>query len=349
MCMVAWQLDMAKILAIETSCDETALALVDGEGERVVLRTSVVRSQVDVHAAYGGVVPDIAAREHVELLMPMLHKAKGDDLLEGLDAIAVTAGPGLAPALRVGVGAAKGLAAALQLPLVPVCHLEGHIYASWLRDGELPVFPVLALIVSGGHTELVLMRDHGQFERLGETLDDAAGEAFDKVAKMLELGYPGGPKVDALAKQGNAEAYAFPRGMEKSGDFMFSFSGVKTSVLYALRALADKQQLTEYAKADIAASFQEAVIDILVKKTMAAVVQYAPSSVVLAGGVAANANLRMRLADSCAGVGVPFFMPEIRFSMDNAAMIAAAGYFRFLQGAAVDARHVFVDPNMDIV
>ncbi len=341
---------MVKILAIETSCDETAIALVEGAGERVILHSSVVRSQVDVHAAYGGVVPDIAAREHMELLMPMLHKAKADGYFEGLDAIAVTAGPGLAPALRVGVGAAKGLAWSLGLPLVPVCHLEGHIYASWLRkDDQAPAFPLLALIVSGGHTEIVLMKGHGQFERLGETLDDAAGEAFDKVAKMLELGYPGGPKVDALAKLGNKEAYAFPRPMEKSGDFLFSFSGIKTSVLYTLRALSDAKALTEEAKANVAASFEEAVVDILIKKTMAAVRKVNPASVVLAGGVAANKNLRMRLGDACVAEGVPFFLPEFQYSMDNAAMIAVAGYFRFLQGAAVDPEKVFPDPNLDIV
>lgn len=341
---------MVKILAIETSCDETAIALVEGEGERVVLHSSVIRSQVDVHAVYGGVVPDIAAREHMELLMPMLHKAKADGLFEGLDAIAVTAGPGLAPALRVGVGAAKGLAWSLGLPLVPVCHLEGHIYASWLRkDDQTPAFPLLALIVSGGHTEIVLMKGHGQFERLGETLDDAAGEAFDKVAKMLELGYPGGPKVDALAKEGNKEAYAFPRPMEKSGDFLFSFSGIKTSVLYTLRALSDAKTLTEKAKADVAASFEEAVVDILVKKTVAAVRKVRPASVVLAGGVAANKTLRTRLADACAAESVPFFLPEFQYSMDNAAMIAVAGYFRFLQGAATDPEKVFPDPNLDIV
>ncbi len=341
---------MVKILAIESSCDETAIACVEGAGDRVILRSSVVRSQVDIHAAYGGVVPDIAAREHMELLMPMLHKAKADGLFEDLDAIAVTAGPGLAPALRVGVGAAKGLAWSLGLPLTPVCHLEGHIYASWLRKDELlPQFPLVALIVSGGHTELVLMKDHGTFERLGETLDDAAGEAFDKVAKMLGLGYPGGPKVDALAKEGNKEAYAFPRGMEKSGDFSFSFSGVKTSVLYTLRKLADVHQLTEQAKADVAASFQEAVVDILVKKTMTAVTKYRPASVVLAGGVAANVVLRTCLTDACAAQSVPFFMPEFQYSMDNAAMIAIAGYFRFLQGAAVDPEKVFPNPNLDIV
>lgn len=341
---------MLKILAIETSCDETALALIEGEGERVVLRTSIVRSQVDVHAAYGGVVPDIAAREHIELLMPMLHKAKADGLLEGLDAVAVTSGPGLAPALRVGVGAAKGLALGLGVPLVPVCHLEGHIYASWLRQDTLtPSFPALALIVSGGHTELVLMKDHGVFERLGETLDDAAGEAFDKVAKMLDLGYPGGPKVDALARMGNKEAFAFPRPLEKSGDLLFSFSGIKTSVLYTLRKLVDDHALTEQEKADIAASFQEAVVDILVKKTMQAAKIHAPHAVVLAGGVAANAVLRARLGDASAALGIPYFVPEFQFSMDNAAMIAVAGYFRFLQGCAVDPRTVYPNPNLDIV
>ena len=195
-----------RILAIETSCDETALAMVEGEGDSVSVASSIVRSQIDIHQAYGGVVPEVAAREHLEMMLPMLTRSARPDG-EGIDAIAVTYGPGLAPALRIGVETAKALAYAWKKPLVPVCHLEGHIYASWI--GRTPAFPVLALIVSGGHTELVLMKNHGEFERLGETLDDAAGEAFDKVAKMLGLPYPGGPAVDRLAQTGIRMCFRF--------------------------------------------------------------------------------------------------------------------------------------------
>ncbi len=370
---------MHRILAIETSCDETAVAIVEGEGENVRLVSSFVRSQIDIHEAYGGVVPEVAAREHMQVLFPMLQKALPNGG-EDIDAIAVTAGPGLAPALRVGVEAAKGLAVGWKKPLVSVCHLEGHVYAAWLRNtdrdgltadntdarngavemGRRPVsqnpnmnphrnpkFPALALIVSGGHTELVMMHDHGQFERLGETLDDAAGEAFDKVAKMLDLGYPGGPRVAALAEQGRADAFVFPRAMKESGDLLFSFSGLKTAVLYTLRE--NESRLADVSfKADIAASFQEAVVDILVSKTMQAAKKHHPASIILAGGVAANLALRSRLAQTCTAVEIPFFMPEFKFSMDNAAMIAVAGYFRFLKGDIRDPKEVIADPNLDI-
>ena len=338
---------MVRILAIETSCDETAMAILEGEGERVQIMSSMIRSQIGTHSAYGGVVPEVGAREHLELFFPMLHKMVPQDGV-GIDAIAVTAGPGLAPALRVGVEAAKGLAYGWKKPLVPVCHLEGHIYASWLRDdGVVPAFPALALIVSGGHTELVLMRGHGEFERLGETLDDAAGEAFDKVAKMLDLGYPGGPKVAALAEGGNREAFAFPRAMMKNDDSMFSFSGLKTAVLYTLRQSEDKIGDPQF-RADVAASFEEAVVDVLVKKTMRAAEKVNSASIILAGGVAANLHLRSTLAAACAEREIPFFMPEFKYSMDNAAMIAVAGYFRHQRGDTKDPRDVIADPNMDI-
>lgn len=349
-----------RVLAIETSCDETAVAVVSGQGNEITLEQSYVRSQIDVHQAFGGVVPEVAAREHLEHILSMLHRATPSNG-EGIDVIAVTSGPGLAPALRVGVETAKALAWAWQKPLVPVCHLEGHIYASWLggeeerekrkeegERGEKVLFPALALIVSGGHSELVLMKDHGEYERLGETIDDAAGEAFDKVAKMLGLGYPGGPKVAQLAEGGNPKSFSFPRALLDRDNFEFSFAGLKTSVLYTLRQ-NESQLEDQQFKADIAASFQEAVVDVLVKKTMKAVKRYQPASVILAGGVAANLALRDRLKTTCEEAHVPLHVPEFRFSMDNAAMIGVAGYFRALRGVKADPLTLVADPNMDIV
>jgi N6-L-threonylcarbamoyladenine synthase len=334
-----------RILGIETSCDETAMAVVEGQGEKLSVVSSFVRSQIDIHEAYGGVVPEVAAREHLQMIFPMLHKAVSPSG-EGIDAIAVTVGPGLAPALRVGVETAKALAFAWNKPLVPVCHLEGHIYAAWLAQSTgAPLFPALCLIVSGGHTELVMMKGHGQFERLGETLDDAAGEAFDKVAKMLGLGYPGGPKLAQLAEGGNPEAFDFPRPMLESGNSNFSFSGLKTSVLYKLRENEEKMNDPKFRQ-DIAASFQEAVVDILVTKTKKAM--GGASSIILAGGVAANLSLRERLTKLSAETGVPLFLPPFAYSLDNAAMIAAAGYFRALEKKFADPLLVKIDPNMDV-
>lgn len=333
-----------RIFAIETSCDETAMAMVEGEGDALRVTHSLVRSQIDIHQEYGGVVPEVAAREHLEIIAPMLNQMVRPDGF-GIDALAVTYGPGLAPALRVGVEMAKTLAWVWQKPLVPICHLEGHIYASWIET--TPVFPVLALIVSGGHTELVLMKNHGVFERLGETLDDAAGEAFDKVAKMLELPYPGGPAVAKLALSGKKDAYIFPRALCDRSDFMFSFAGVKTAVLYELRRHADVRENAEL-RADIAASFQEAVVDALVQKTFRAVGKYSPRSLILAGGVAANLALRERFQSEARHVGVPVYLPPFAYTLDNAAMIGAAGYYRYRQGVFVDPRTVAVDPNLDI-
>jgi len=333
-----------RILAIESSCDETAIAVLNGVDDDLRIETSLVRSQIDIHAAYGGVVPEVAAREHLEMITSMLGRvARADGA--GIDAIAVTAGPGLAPALRVGVEVAKTLAWAWKKPLVPVCHLEGHIYASWL--GESPQFPVLALIVSGGHTELVMMKDHGEFERIGETLDDAAGEAFDKVAKMLGLPYPGGPAIDQLATQGNPKAFAFPRAMMDRDDGMFSFSGVKTSVLYELRKSGDRIN-DESFRADIAASFQEAVVEVLVEKTMRAAGKYNPKSIVLAGGVAANRTLRDRLKEAGEHRGIPVHVPQFQYALDNAAMIAVAGYYRALREEFTNPLTLRVNPSMDI-
>lgn len=333
-----------RVLAIESSCDETAIAVLNGVGDDVRIETSLVRSQIDIHQAYGGVVPEVAAREHLEMITSMLGRvARADGA--GIDVIAVTAGPGLAPALRVGVEVAKTLAWAWKKPLVPVCHLEGHIYASWL--GENPAFPVLALIVSGGHTELVMMKNHGEFERIGETLDDAAGEAFDKVAKMLGLPYPGGPAVDLLATKGNPKAIAFPRAMMNRDDFMFSFSGMKTAVMYELRKNESRRE-DENFRADIAASFQEAVVEVLVEKAMRAAGKYGPKSIVLAGGVAANRVLRDRLREAGEHRGIPVFVPQFQYALDNAAMIAVAGYYRARQEVFCDPLTLKVNPNMDI-
>ena len=347
-----------RIFAIESSCDETAVAILNGIDGVLRVESSLVRSQIDIHAAYGGVVPEVAAREHLEMITSMVARSVRPDGA-GIDAIAVTAGPGLAPALRVGVEVAKTLAWAWKKPLIPVCHLEGHIYANWLRNGDVsppakgelegvePQFPVLALVVSGGHTELVLMRDHGNFERLGETLDDAAGEAFDKVAKMLGLPYPGGPAVDRLAAQGNPKAFTFPRPMMNRDDAMFSFSGLKTAVLYELRKNESRMD-DESFRADIAASFQEAIVETLVEKTMRTAGKCMPKSIVLAGGVAANTTLRDRLKEATEHRGMTMYLPPFQYSLDNAAMIGAAGYFRAVRGISVDPLALVVDPNMDI-
>lgn len=365
-----------RILGIESSCDETAIAILSGElspphlskegfggGSEFVIEKSVVLSQIQTHEKYGGVVPEVAAREHLEAMFPMLDREVPFDGA-GIDAIAVTAGPGLAPALRVGVQTAKTLAWAWNKPLIPICHLEGHVYAAWLGVSPLPLskgeqegvlnlrpeFPALCLIVSGGHTELVLMTGHGEFKRIGETLDDAAGEAFDKVAKMIGLPYPGGPHLARLAEEGQPTAYSFPRAMLDSGDYNFSFSGLKTSVLYTLKKISPSvSPINGGVSADIAASFQEAVVDVLVQKTMRAVKEYQPKSIILAGGVAANLELRSRLKRVADEIDLPVFVPPLQYSMDNAAMIAVAGYYRALDKKNfIDPLALHADPNLDI-
>ncbi|TAK03365.1 tRNA (adenosine(37)-N6)-threonylcarbamoyltransferase complex transferase subunit TsaD [Patescibacteria group bacterium] len=333
-----------RILGIETSCDETAVALVDNEDGKVRVVSSLVSSQVDIHVKYGGVVPEVAARSHVDVLFPLLEQLGVPRDGKGIDAIAVTAGPGLVPALRVGVEAAKTLAWAWKKPLVAVNHLEGHLYSVWLRGGaEMdPAFPCLALLVSGGHTELILMTGHGQYELLGATRDDAAGEAFDKVAKLLGLPYPGGPAISKLAKEGDPSTIAFPRPMLESGDLDFSFSGLKTAVAVYL------EQHPDASVADVSASFQEAVVDTLVTKTVAAVMKHHPASVSLVGGVAANASLRARLGDAVASArpDATYHVPDLAFTGDNAAMIAAAGSFRALAKDFTDPLTLAADPNM---
>lgn len=317
-----------RILGIETSCDETAVAVVEGRGERLRILRNLVASQVAIHAKYGGVVPEVAARSHVEAIVPLLQKAVGRG--RQFDAIAVTSGPGLMTSLSVGVETAKALSYLWEVPLVRVNHLEGHIYSNWPQPvgeipkfkAQIPNFPAMCLIVSGGHTELVLMKRHGSHKVIGATRDDAAGEAFDKVAKLLKLGYPGGPAISKLAQKGNPSAIPFPRPMIDSADFEFSFAGLKTAVLY----MVQKEKLIV---ADVCASFEQAVVDVLVSKTVRAAKKYKVKTVLLGGGVAANkklrATLRTALAEELPAVG--YREPAFVYTGDNAAMIAAAGYF----------------------
>jgi N6-L-threonylcarbamoyladenine synthase len=310
-----------RILGIETSCDETAAAVVD-DGRRV--RSSVVSSQVDLHARYGGVVPEIASRAHVELITAVIAEAMVEagviDLGE-VDAVAACHGPGLAGALLVGVSAAKALAVTGDIPYIQVNHLEAHLYAGWLEEPDLEP-PLAVLIVSGGHTMLVIMEDHGRYRVLGQTVDDAAGEAFDKVARFLGLGYPGGPAIDRIAARGDPAAIRFPRPMLDDGPD-FSFSGLKTAVVNYARRNPDA------AVADVAASFQEAVVDVLVAKLVAGAAEAGAKTLVLGGGVAANSRLRTRLLEAAESTESRVFLPPLALCTDNGAMIAATAWWRF--------------------
>jgi N6-L-threonylcarbamoyladenine synthase len=321
------------VLGLESSCDETAAALVE---DGVSVRGDAVASQVAVHAEWGGVVPEIASRHHVMNLVPVLRLAleRAGAQLEDVDGIAVTRGPGLVGALLVGVQAAKAMAWARGLPLVGVNHLEGHLSAVWLDGARGPGFPHLALLVSGGHSELVMARDHGVYELLGATRDDAAGEAFDKVGKMLGLGYPAGPTIDKLAQTGDPNAFALPRPMRgPSRGLDFSFSGMKTAVLTIVQreGVPTGQRL-----ADLCASFQASVIEQLARKTRLAIEAHGVKQLQVAGGVAANRGLRAAMSALCRSLGVELFVPSPARCTDNAAMIAAAGYWRLLRGERAD-------------
>ena len=328
----------SKILGIETSCDETAAAVV-ADGHQLL--SSVVSSQVDLHAAFGGVVPELASRAHVELLTPVVAEAMLEAGVEGpdLDAVAATVGPGLVGSLLVGLSAAKALALVWGVPFVGVNHLEGHIYASFLEEPDLEP-PLVVLLVSGGHTMLVAMEGHGRYRLLGATLDDAAGEAYDKVARFLGLGYPGGPAIDRLAMEGNPAAIAFPRGLLHEG-YDFSFSGIKTSVVTYVRKHPD------VGVADVAASFQEAVVDVLVTKAQRAAAEIGATGIVLGGGVAANSRLRERILDACIADGLRGFLPSRSMCTDNAAMIAAAGWWR-LQSDGPSPLSTGADPGLGL-
>jgi N6-L-threonylcarbamoyladenine synthase len=324
-------LNPARILGIESSCDETAAAVI--ENGRLQL-SSVVASQAEMHKKYGGVFPEVASREHVRTIYAVVEQAlqQAHISLGDIDAIAVTRGPGLAGSLVVGVNAAKGMALATGLPLIGVNHLEGHIYSAWvygpdeLKPPVEPTFPLLALLVSGGHTELNLMSDHVTYKRLGSTLDDAAGEAFDKVARLLGLSYPGGPSVQNAAENGNPYAFTFPRA-KLDGTWNFSFSGLKTAVLRTVRKLEEEGKPLPID--DLAASFQAAVVDVLLTKTIKAAQVFKAKEILLAGGVSANKSLREAfLAQSEYKVHIP----TLSLCTDNAAMIASAGYFRYSLG-----------------
>ncbi|MFM8551085.1 MAG: tRNA (adenosine(37)-N6)-threonylcarbamoyltransferase complex transferase subunit TsaD [Nitrospiraceae bacterium] len=316
------------ILGIETSCDETAAAVVSGTGQ---ILASVLASQHDVHARFGGVVPELAARRHIETVETLTKEAIGRACLqwEDLQAIAVTNGPGLTGALLVGVSYGKALAYALRIPLIGVHHLEGHIASAWINRPDFPV-PCIVLVVSGGHTHLYLAASDDRFEVLGHTLDDAAGEAFDKAATMLGLGFPGGPAIDRAARSGNAKAASFPKPYAKSGNLDFSFSGLKTSLRYRLRDL-DQAGLPRPV-ADIAAGFQEAIVDVLVGKTFDAAHRNGVNALAVVGGVSANSRLRAKLAQRAQTDGLLLALPDQAYCTDNAAMIAAAGLRAYRRG-----------------
>lgn len=398
------------ILALETSCDETAAAIVGKDDGGVCVLSSVVSSQIALHAPFGGVVPNLAAREHVRNIVPVIESAlrEAKVLKDAIEAIAVTTGPGLMPALQIGVIAAKTLSYLWKKPLLGIHHIEGHIYANFISSEQLvsrsqqrkehkspsnyslpttrssSLFPLLALVVSGGHTELVLMRDHFEYEILGETEDDAVGEAFDKVAKMLGLPYPGGPEIARRAsnyqlsmindqkelksktkdlkdrselKVENCELkIAFPRPLLDSHDYRFSFSGLKTSVLYFLKKNEEKKRDEHFINA-VCYEFQEAALDVLIEKTRRATLEYRPRTVIIAGGVSANVELRTRMSDMITRdfPDTSFLMPPFKYSLDNAGMIGAAALFRWekmtaedKQKASTDWQTLSADPNMNL-
>ncbi len=325
------------ILGIESSCDETGVALYDAAAERLLAHA--LHTQIRMHQAYGGVVPELASRDHIRRTTPLLRKVLRDSghSLNDMDAIAYTQGPGLAGALLVGAAFAEGLASALGIPVVPVHHLEGHLLSPLLSQRP-PAFPFVALLVSGGHSQLMRVSGIGQYELLGETLDDAAGEAFDKTAKLLGLPYPGGAALSELAMQGQPEAIHLPRPMLHSGDFDFSFSGLKTAVLTKVREIGvpDAQQ-----RADIARAFQDAIVEVLVKKALRAVRDSGLRRLVVAGGVGANRELRRQLDAGAAKARIDVFYPELEFCTDNGAMIALAGGLRFRAGLSIKAAGAF--------
>jgi N6-L-threonylcarbamoyladenine synthase len=328
-------------LGIETSCDETAVAVVE-DGFHV--RANLIARQEHLHERFGGVVPEVAARAHVESLNPLLEQALGEARVgfRSLDGVAVTVGPGLVGALLVGMAAAKAISLATGAPLIGVNHLEGHVWANFLAHGE-PDPPYVTLVVSGGHTMLVHIAEMHRHEVLGQTLDDAAGEAFDKVARLLGLGFPGGPALDALATQGDPGAVRFPRAMADSGDLDFSMSGLKTAVLRYLRA--EQAAGHDVSLPDVAASFQEAIVDVQVAKTVAAAKERGVGTVLLGGGVVANTRLRERMAEEGARAGLRILFPPLELCTDNAAMIAAVGAARLARGER-SPLDIGADPNL---
>ena len=331
------------VLGIETSCDETAVAVVE-DGRTI--RSNLISSQIDVHRRFGGVVPELASRAHVEALNPMLDQALQEAGVTSreLDGVAVTVGPGLIGALLVGVAAAKAVSLATGAPLIGVNHLEGHVHANFLEHGD-PNPPYVCLLVSGGHTMLVHMRDAHSYEVLGQTVDDAAGEAFDKIARFMGLGFPGGPVIDELARRGNPDAIRFPRAMLGSGDYDFSLSGLKTAVIRYVRE--ERAAGREPDPADLAASFQEAIVEVQVEKTVRAAKDRGVGTVLLGGGVVANTRLREAIETAAKPEGIEVVFPSLELCTDNAAMIAAAGWSRLSRGerSPLDVR---ADPGLPL-
>ena len=322
------ELTNVNILAIESSCDETAAAVVCN-GREVL--SNVISSQIALHTLYGGVVPEIASRKHIEKINQVIEEAltEAEMTLDDIDAIGVTYGPGLVGALLVGVAEAKAIAYAKSLPLVGVHHIEGHISANYIEHPDLEP-PFICLVASGGHTHLVCVKDYGKYEIVGRTRDDAAGEAFDKVARAIGLGYPGGPKIDKVSKEGNPDAIKFPHARMEDAPFDFSFSGLKSAVLNYINGCQMKGE--SYSQADIAASFQKTVVDVLVEHSMKAVEMYGMNRFAIAGGVASNSTLRAAMIKACEEKGVKFYSPSPILCTDNAAMIGAAAYYEYLAG-----------------
>jgi N6-L-threonylcarbamoyladenine synthase len=342
-----------RVLGIETSCDETSVALLEVGAKNVKITHHEIASQIDVHAVYGGVIPEVAARLHVAEIVALLDRALGNPpKLSRFDAIAVTKGPGLATALRVGVEAARTLAFATGKPLVGVNHLEGHLASAWLIEENRKnwKFPILTLLVSGGHTELVLMKDFGVYKVLGRTRDDASGEAFDKTAKLMGLGYPGGPMIAKLAETGDPKAFDLPRPMLRDPSLDFSFSGLKTAVRTVWEGLSPKQRKDQKIVADLAASIQAAIVEVLIAKTMTAAKKVKPTGITIVGGVSANRALYEAMGKAVERElpGVKLLQPAKGLHTDNSAMIAAAGAWKLRNGKKDDWKKLDADPEMDI-
>lgn len=342
------------ILGIETSCDETAASVIDGRGGVIKVLSNVVSSQIEIHKKYNGVVPEIAAREHILNILPVINEAlekagiKKGEAQKKIDALAVTIGPGLITSLIIGLETAKTLAYAWNLPIIGINHIEGHVYGNFIKPESKIKFPVLVLTVSGGHTMLVLMKGHGKFQAIGETRDDAAGEAFDKAAKLLNLGYPGGPIVSKtaakFAETGKKSEIVLPRPMINSGDFDFSFSGLKTALLYKIQKDKDwKNKIPEYCY-----EFERAVVETLISKTIKAARKYKVKTIMLAGGVSANSALRQDFFAAAKKENLICQIPPLEYTTDNAAMIAAAGYFRAKHKDFTPWKKIKVDCNLEL-